>query len=846
MKQKKIIFNSKQSRAMAIKSLESFLFERGLVGSYAIEALNNCTLGIDVNHYVSRLLTNKREQYLDAIGGFPTSLKMYLESDLKIFKDFNITPIFVFNGGLTYNQLEASGHFTAAASESASISPAAASTNGSNATTRSNTESVLLQRNRGWTQWNNLISSNQNSYIDQPIQPQEPFRHNTTIDSKAYQNDLIAFFIEHGYMYQVAPYSSWFQLAYLLNSGYIDAIYGPTDCLMLDCVDRFILGMEFPNKEFRFIDRSRVMKDLRCTHEEFIDIAMAVGNDLQPTTLPPLQIYPVPQLFDIALEMVLNTGTNFYAYQLSTPLQNDSKENVQSYQKGISALRYMPVLKDTGKVELFVQEIVVSEEENEKINKEEKKSNLSSPTSTSSSASPYVTGTKTVGETSPYEKSSTKEVKKPRDIPNDVHDFIGQMLPHEYYFYRSIGLVTGKLFDAVVTGIYPEEPPLGGGSAASYRKLVTKSVEIFKNKEINLLTQPINRYYQIKQIKQVKWYVPNEPTTLSNRMSPSLFETINRLIIKIEGSAEKEFSISEFITAINASNDMAKDFISENVIFPNSVPIESKLNAPYDLLLTNFLRLLVLLEFFTYDSKEKSLKPTKWGEVLLKLNKLDINTKYHESVIIFLVYLKCDVLKLDEEVQPPAPSALSQATLRSYPEESLYVLLITRVLTLFQVEQKPSNYHGPIDKKTLIFRDHLSFIKENLNELFEAVLLSSLTSGEFNRLSLDNFGWEKKVVRRLPFKLNSPNTIMAMMWEFFLQKYLHNGNAKNDALSLVATEFNTYKSTPNLDEQFVESHKFLLEIEKVMRELNDAKLIKENEFKLFTKAIEFATTALSS
>lgn len=87
---------------------------------------------------------------------------------------------------------------------------------------------------------------------------------------------------------------------------------------------------------------------------------------------------------------------------------------------------------------------------------------------------------------------------------------------------------------------------------------------------------------------------------------------------------------------------------------------------------------------------------------------------------------------------------------------------------------------------------------------------------------------------------------MAMMWEFFLQKYLHNGNAKNDALSLVATEFNTYKSTPNLDEQFVESHRFLLEISKVMQELNAAKLIDENVFKLFTKAVEFTTTALSS
>ena len=100
---------------------------------------------------------------------------------------------------------------------------------------------------------------------------------------------------------------------------------------------------------------------------------------------------------------------------------------------------------------------------------------------------------------------------------------------------------------------------------------------------------------------------------------------------------------------------MAKDFISEKVIFPNSVPIESKLNSPFNLLSTNFLRLLVLLEFFTFDFKEKLLEPTRWGEVLLKLNELNIDRKYHESVIIFLVFLKCDVLKLDEEVQPPAP-----------------------------------------------------------------------------------------------------------------------------------------------------------------------------------------------
>lgn len=147
---------------MAIKSLESYLFERGLVGSYPIEALKNAMLGIDVNHYISRLLTSKREQYLDAIGGFPTSLKMYLESDLKIFREYKITPVFVFNGTLISNQLEDSGYLNGFATEASAValsSPGSNSSSGSNApmysansSVSANKEAIFVQRHRGWTQ----------------------------------------------------------------------------------------------------------------------------------------------------------------------------------------------------------------------------------------------------------------------------------------------------------------------------------------------------------------------------------------------------------------------------------------------------------------------------------------------------------------------------------------------------------------------------------------------------------------------------------------------------------------------------------------------------------------------
>ncbi|CCH61414.1 hypothetical protein TBLA_0E03600 [Henningerozyma blattae CBS 6284] len=898
---------------MPIKSLETYLFERGLVRSYPIEALKNATLGIDVNHYISRLLTNKREQFLDAIGGMPTSLKLYLESDLKIFEEYNITPVFVFNGSMISNQKDTSGVYPSSNGNTGGNSNLNLNSNTSNNSgtnvdplgsqgPKTVRDSVLSQRHRAWTLWNNLLASNQQTYIDQPIQPQEPFRFNTAIDTTRFYGDLIKYFIENGIIYQVAPFVSWCQLAYLLRNEYIDAIYGPTDCLMLKSTTKFILGMEFPNKEFRFIDKSKILKEFNCTHDEFVDISMAVGNSLQPTTLPPLQIYPIHQLFDVALEMVLSSATNFYAYQLSNPLKNESSVYIEKYQKGHASLRFMPVLKDSGKVEVFI------DEQSKTKNNDENNNNINNPssnlnanqsiTSSSSTNNPSINTNSSNPNSSPNDNkvttssnatnssstatNSNKLTPQEQEsidvtslgefnqIPNDVHDFIAQKLPHEYYFYKSIGIIDGRLLDVITTGFYPEESPLDGGSTNSYRSLVKLSVDAFKNFEINLLTQSINRYYQIKPIKQIKWFAPEDPVLLTNRITPSVFDTINHLVVKTgsnqnkntvgddatkegkesnsndETSNDQKFQLSSLINILASSKDLAKDFISDDVLFSKKVPDENKLSSPFDLLSTNYLRTLYLLEFLEFDFSKRILKPTKWGEILLKLNDLNISEKYFEPILILLVFLKLNVLNLSDDTQPSIPSALSQVTLRSYPLESSYILLITRILTLFQIEQKPSHYHGPIDKKTLVFRDHLDFVKVNLKELYEAVTIASLTSGEFLRLNMDDNAWRNKIVGDLPFKSSSPNTIMAMMWEFFLQKFLHNGNAKNDALTLVTTEFNTYRSTPNLEGQFKNSLEFLEQVSSVFNELLKVGLVTENNTKLLSNAVEFARTVLES
>ncbi|CEP62107.1 Mkt1p LALA0_S04e07954g [Lachancea lanzarotensis] len=797
---------------MPIKSLESFLFERGLVGSYPIESLKNATLGIDVDHYVSRLLTSKREQYLDAIGGFPTSLKLYLESDLQVFQEYDITPVFIFSGSPVATQAEASGHYTAAAAEAAAAASNAnisgPMSSVSSSSGRTAKETVLAQRHKAWTQWTNLLSNNQSTYVDQPIPPTEAFRYSVPLDTKRFQSDLIAYLISRGIWYQVAPYSSWVQLAYLLQQGYIDAIYGPTELLLLGSVEKFILGMEFPNKEYRFVDNKRVLNDLRCSMDEFIDISMAVGNDLQPYTLSPLGVYPSQQLFEVALDMVTTSGTDFYAYQFVNPVKAESSQSISRYQKGVSALRYMPVLKEDGKVEFFPAE---------------RPKDATSSGSDSSQSPPSSAGSSDV-------------------IPSDVHDVVAQRLPHEYYFYRSLGLVSGKLLDALTTGVYAEEPPLDGGSSDSYRKLVKDSVARFKNKEINQLTQPINRYYQIKPIKQVKWFAPDDPVTLTNRATPSIFERVNLLVVKT-GDSDTKFSISKFLSVLSGAQDISHSFVSKQVIFPNSVPTAEKLSTSFDLLATSFLRTLTLLEFFEFDTTSKSLKATKWGEILLSLGTQKVDAQFAEPLFILLVFFKTKVLSLFQETVPATPSALSKATLRSYPKESSYILAITRVMSAYRMDQKPSNYHGPVDRKTLVFRDHLDFVRENLNDLFETTAVSSLAAGEFDRLSLDNVGWQKKIVGAMPFKLSTPNTVMAMIWEFYLQKYLHNGNSKPDALSLVMSLFNTGKSIPNLQEELEVSLRFMRQFSEILGEMSKVGLCKVEDHVSFTAAVAFAEQA---
>ena len=53
---------------MPITSLESYLFERKFANASSIEILQNAVIGIDVEHYLSRIYTFKKEQFYQLLA----------------------------------------------------------------------------------------------------------------------------------------------------------------------------------------------------------------------------------------------------------------------------------------------------------------------------------------------------------------------------------------------------------------------------------------------------------------------------------------------------------------------------------------------------------------------------------------------------------------------------------------------------------------------------------------------------------------------------------------------------------------------------------------------------------
>lgn len=710
---------------MPVQSLESYLFERKLVNTSSIEILQNATIGIDVEHYLSRIYTFKKEQFLAGTGGIPSSLRDYIASDLQVFTEFNIRPIFVISGlniQLQSNQYR-------------------------------NTELTPQERHLELS-WIKLTNKQMNPYGYSSLS-NESFRLFTDpLPVRPMINDLIKYFIDIGIDYIVAPYDPSFQLSYLFHSGIIDSIYGPTDLLMTN-VDRFILGMEFQSKDFRYVDKSKVLSELSLTERQLLDLSIMVGCNVQPTTFPtlpplpkptPLQPYPQLSYFKLGLDIVYQFGSfsgNPEANLLEYVTGLGDPKILELYMKGHSALRFMPVMNKEGQVSLYASEMEKLGIEFVPIDSDTEDDSKDSGSSRKSSK-----GKKTT-------KKPTSEKEELSKIPNDVHDIISQRLPPELYYYQSIGLMPLGILEAITQGILYIRPGLESGLSDSYKRLITSTTFTDSlDRQFNLITQLLARYYQVKKIL-VKYWFKEDSIELNNRMNPTVNHQINHLIVNDDEL--DSFSLKRFLLKLLDS-------------------YESKRNTNQIKSVSSVVSTSLLRNFYLGGILNKKNELTATGKILREfvLQEPDLSEEDLQNFVLILLLIRSKYDNLNQVSReytsvPKYYKDLENATISA--EDQKHVTLVSRILSVKKFHISPINYQGPISRSLLNFRSHIKFIANDFINGLQCVMVDLLARQENNsiRVSLENREQWSKLVDLIPFFRDCNNTLLGVVAEIYLE-----------------------------------------------------------------------------
>lgn len=763
----------------------------------SIEILLNATIGIDVEHYLSRIYTYKKEQFLFGLGGVPSSLNSYIQSDLHVFKEFNIRPIFVLPG-LRINSHQKS--FT--------------------------TNELSPQEQHIETTWNKLYSKHSTSSGSNFLYMNESFRlHSDPLPIRPMVNDLVQYFIENGIDYIISPYDASFQLSYLYQNGFIDSIYALTDVLLTK-VDKFILGMEFQSKDFRFVYKLKVLNDMNLTERRFLDLSIMVGCSVQPETFsnfPPLPkanpMAPYSQLnyFRLALDLFYqyNAFCGGNAQDLYGYISGLGDRNlVELYLKGHAVVKYMPVMNSAGFVELYCNEMakiglahLLDFKETTELPKENEESLISD--------------------------KREQDKKQQLRIPTEIHSIISQRLPPEIYFYQSLGLLPLKLLGAITLGKYHVRPPLESGLGDAYKKLITSDFrENSLDYQFNLVTQLLARYYQGKKIEVVYWFKDGK-RELNSRIIPPIYSRLGHLNLTLDEA--QPFTMSSFFKALPGAFTDKNNLLGAN---------ESSIIA------TGLLRGFSLVSIV---SNEEILPIGVILRKFVESHPMADDTTI-QSLTLLLLLLKFDPASLfaNDRNHPGVPRSFKDAgaDLELTMEEADQVTLLSRVFSLQKFRINPINYQGPISRSLTYFRSQIKVIHDLILGSVQVAMVDLLSRNEKLKLQFQTREQWYNIIRQIPFFRDLNNTLLGVVCEIYYDRCIKlakkglspEESAKSAKSNLMDTIFQVQNPSFNINlnsvnsvsqEQFVQDFGKGIEFWSHFKDL--AKIASEEDPKLLSK-----------
>ncbi|CAJ1416586.1 unnamed protein product [Effrenium voratum] len=214
--------------------------DQGLVNTSKLSELRNVHVGVDAVFWL-RSIQALKDPFADALGGIPPGIFGFVDKELEQFKEWGITPLFVFQG----------------------VAPGPQ-------------HSMFVSRmdHQMDMAWNYLAQGEKSS-------AQKCF----AVSTSRINGDFVYFIFHHlrqrGYECLQAPYFAGAQLAHFAEQGVVQTIFGPPG-LLLYGVKSVVIHLNFSSHQspaFDWVDLESVLSKWSLSWDEFVDACMLAGTE---------------------------------------------------------------------------------------------------------------------------------------------------------------------------------------------------------------------------------------------------------------------------------------------------------------------------------------------------------------------------------------------------------------------------------------------------------------------------------------------------------------------------------------------------------------------------------------
>lgn len=245
------------------------------------------------------------------------------------------------------------------------------------------------------------------------------------------------------------------------------------------------------------------------------------------------------------------------------------------------------------------------------------------------------------------------------NIPNDLHEVIGQRLPEELYYYLSVGVIGSRLLNNLTADQIHETVPADGGNSDEYKRLVQEKLLPIRQTTLALLTSSLHRYYQFKQFTHKFWFdetveetfKPGDTSTIvSSARSWKVPADVTRTSSIPILTSDKKPSLRFAILTLKDSAFAAKTVAGKGskvslsaFIFFNTWLMDCKLLQTSEEVTTNVIWRFLHLREYVNDKHEL----TKWGKVLgaiLEAFGVECSSELEQAAILATELLRLDLL----------------------------------------------------------------------------------------------------------------------------------------------------------------------------------------------------------